>query len=140
MQKFKKESGFTLIEIVIVMAIAALIMVIVFMAVSGAQKARRDTQRQSDANRFAAALEQYASNNGGAYPASGTSPGASYWTATDPSTGSPYNIQIGAPTAAGQLQYVLGSFCPSTTATASGRSYEVNIYQENGGSNCRDNH
>ncbi len=52
-----KKSGFTLIEIVIVLAIAALIMVIVFVAVQGALSARRNDQRRSDARRVLAAME-----------------------------------------------------------------------------------
>ena len=66
----KKEQGFTLIEIVIVLAIAAAIILMVFLAVTGVRKSQRDTQRRSDAGRMAATLEQYASNYGGAYPAS----------------------------------------------------------------------
>ncbi|MCX6805814.1 MAG: type II secretion system protein [Patescibacteria group bacterium] len=52
-----KKSGFTLIEIVIVLAIAALIMVIVFVAVQGALMGRRNDQRRSDARRVLAAVE-----------------------------------------------------------------------------------
>jgi prepilin-type N-terminal cleavage/methylation domain-containing protein len=64
----KKEKGFTLIEIVIVLAIAAAIMLMVFLAVQGARKSQRDTQRRTDASRMAALLDQYAANNSGAYP------------------------------------------------------------------------
>lgn len=64
----KKDKGFTLIEIVLVLAIAGLLLVIVFLAVSGAQKSRRDTQRKQDVSRVAAALESYASNYSGGYP------------------------------------------------------------------------
>src|ERR1700722_7969066 len=66
----KKDQGFTLIEIMLVLAIAGLILVIVFLAVSGAQKARRDTQRKEDVARMATLLESYASNNSGNYPGS----------------------------------------------------------------------
>ncbi len=52
-----KKPGFTLIEIVIVLAIAALIMVIVFVATQGALQARRNDQRRSDARRVLAAVE-----------------------------------------------------------------------------------
>lgn len=65
----KKEKGFTLIEIVLVLAIAGLLLVIVFLAVSGAQKSRRDSQRKNDVARIEAQVETYASNNSGAYPA-----------------------------------------------------------------------
>jgi prepilin-type N-terminal cleavage/methylation domain-containing protein len=64
----KEGEGFTLIEVVIVLAIAGLIFVIIFLAVSQAQKNRRDTARKNDANRIGAAIEQFASNSGGAMP------------------------------------------------------------------------
>ena len=43
----------TLIEIVLVLAIAGLLLVIVFLAVSGAQKSRRDSQRKNCRRCFA---------------------------------------------------------------------------------------
>ena len=64
----KNEKGFTLIEIVLVLAIAGLLLVIVFLAVSGAQKSRRDSQRKADNARIEAQLESFAGNNNGVYP------------------------------------------------------------------------
>ncbi len=60
--------GFTIVEVVLVLAIAALIFLIVFLAVPQLRRARRDTQRQSDIGRLGAALEQYGATNNGAYP------------------------------------------------------------------------
>lgn len=65
----KKQKGFTLIEIVIVLAIAGLIMVVVFLAVQGAQRGRRDNERKQATARLLAAAEQAASNNNGTYVA-----------------------------------------------------------------------
>jgi prepilin-type N-terminal cleavage/methylation domain-containing protein len=65
----KKEKGFTLIEIVLVMAIAGLILVIVFLALQGAQKSRRDNARKHDAARMLAAVESCAGNQNGSYTA-----------------------------------------------------------------------
>ncbi len=62
------KKGFTLIEIVIVLAIAALIMVIVFVAVQGAQRSRRDTALRDKAAQVTAALISCASNNSGSVP------------------------------------------------------------------------
>ena len=139
----KKEKGFTLIEIVLVLAIAGLLLVIVFLAVSGAQKARRDSQRKNDAAGFAAALEAYAGNNQGAYPANGTSPGATYWSRNDPSSGAGYTIvaAVTAP-AAGTIGYSTGNICAGgvgTNAGASARNYAVVMGLEQGGSICLDN-
>jgi cell division protein FtsW (lipid II flippase) len=49
------------------MAIAGLILVIVFLAVEGAQRSRRDQQRKTDAGRMLAAAEQCISSNQGDY-------------------------------------------------------------------------
>ena len=72
--------GFTLIEIVIVLAIAALIMVIVFLAVQGAQRAQRDEFRRTVVNQAAAAFQQYRGNNNGTAPTSASGDLAGYVT------------------------------------------------------------
>ena len=64
----KKVSGFTIIEVMIVLAIAGLIMVIVFIAVPQLQRNQRDNARQNIANRVKAEIETYAGNNQGRYP------------------------------------------------------------------------
>lgn len=66
--KKKKASGFTIIEVIIVLAIAGLIMVIVFIAVPQLQRNQRDNARQNVANRVNAEMETYAGNNQGQYP------------------------------------------------------------------------
>jgi prepilin-type N-terminal cleavage/methylation domain-containing protein len=60
--------GFTLIEIVIVMAIAALMLLVVFNAVGNAQRNNRDNTRKQEAGEVVAILEQYATNHNGRYP------------------------------------------------------------------------
>ncbi len=65
----KKQTGFTLIEIVIVLAIAALIMVIVFLAVAGAQRAQRDNTNKAAAGQALSQAEQYLANSSGTYSA-----------------------------------------------------------------------
>jgi len=71
-QTNNKESGFTIIEVVLVLAIAGLIFLIVFLALPQLQKSRRDTQRRNDTARIAAALESYAGNSNGNYPSTST--------------------------------------------------------------------
>jgi len=66
--KSKRAEGFTIIEVMIVLAIAGLIMVIVFIAVPQLQRSQRDNARQNIANRVKAELETYAGNNQGLYP------------------------------------------------------------------------
>ncbi len=107
--KLSPKKGFTLIEIVIVLAIAALIMVIVFLAVAGAQRSQRDTTLKNNAARVLAGAEQYASNTSGVYPAnvaafqnnylSGISPAPLDYTAALSSSNSG-NVYYSAPTPA----------------------------------------
>lgn len=61
-------SGFTIIEVVLVLAIAGLIFLMVFIALPQLQRAQRDTQRRSDLDRFAAGITQYQTNNNGKIP------------------------------------------------------------------------
>ncbi len=93
----KKDKGFTLIEIVLVLAIAGLLLVIVFLAVSGAQKSRRDSQRKNDNARMLAQLESYASNSNGVYPTT-LAQFTPYLPTNfnDPSTGNAYTVAVGA--------------------------------------------
>ena len=64
----KTHRGFTIIEVMIVLAIAGLIMVIVFIAVPQLQRNQRDNARQNIVNRLKAEMETYAGNNQGEYP------------------------------------------------------------------------
>lgn len=61
----KMKKGFTLIEIVIVLAIAALIMVVVFFAVTGAQRGQRNDARQQLAARVLSGMATARGNNNG---------------------------------------------------------------------------
>jgi prepilin-type N-terminal cleavage/methylation domain-containing protein len=60
--KQKREQGFTIIEVMIVLAIAGLIMLIVFLAVPALQRNARNTQRNDDASRTLAAVNECLSN------------------------------------------------------------------------------
>ncbi|HSX14526.1 MAG TPA: type II secretion system protein [Candidatus Saccharimonadales bacterium] len=61
----KEREGFTLIEIVFVLAIAALIIVIVFLAVAGARNSAQDQARKDYANRIAAACTKWSNEAAG---------------------------------------------------------------------------
>lgn len=61
----KDEKGFTIIEVLIVLAIAGLIMLIVFLAVPALQRNSRNTQRSNDASRVSGAISECLSNNNG---------------------------------------------------------------------------
>ena len=59
----KSKKGFTIIEVVLVLAIAGLIFLMVFIAFPALQRGQRDTQRRDDMARFASQLAQYQANN-----------------------------------------------------------------------------
>lgn len=60
--------GFTIIEVVLVLAIAGLIFLIVFVALPALQRNQRDTQRKNDMARLKTAIESYKANNHGQLP------------------------------------------------------------------------
>jgi prepilin-type N-terminal cleavage/methylation domain-containing protein len=66
----KKSEGFTIIEVLIVLAIAGLIMLIVFLAVPALQRNSRNTQRRNDVAALLAGVNDFATNNNGTLPTS----------------------------------------------------------------------
>lgn len=64
----KSKKGFTIIEVVLVLAIAGLIFLMVFIALPALQSSQRDTQRRDDMARFSSQLNQYSANNRGKIP------------------------------------------------------------------------
>ena len=65
-----KEKGFTIIEVVLVLAIAGLIFLMVFLALPALQSSQRDTALKSDAGIVASAVSTFSGNNRGATPSS----------------------------------------------------------------------
>ena len=57
------KKGFTIIEVVLVLAIAGLIFLMVFIALPALQRNQRDTQRKNDLSRLKTALDSYKSNS-----------------------------------------------------------------------------
>ena len=55
--------GFTIIEVILVLAIAGLIFLMVFIALPTLQRNQRDTQRKNDLSRLKTALDSYKSNS-----------------------------------------------------------------------------
>ena len=53
------KKGFTIIEVVLVLAIAGLIFLMVFLALPALQRSQRDTARKNDMSRLVAALNDY---------------------------------------------------------------------------------
>ncbi len=57
------KKGFTIIEVVLVLAIAGLIFLMVFVALPALQRSQRDTQRRNDMSRVDTSLVQYQTNH-----------------------------------------------------------------------------
>lgn len=101
MNKRLNKKGFTIIEVVLVLAIAGLIFLMVFVALPRLQISQRDTQRRDDVAALATAVTQYQSNNGGRLPVSGAEDEfieryleAGGSTFNDPSSGETYPLSI----------------------------------------------
>ena len=63
-----RKKGFTVIEVVLVLAIAGLIFVMVFIGLPALQASQRDNQRRRNIAEIIAAMEVYRSHNKGLYP------------------------------------------------------------------------
>lgn len=115
-----KEKGFTIIEVVLVLAIAGLIFLMVFIALPALQRSQRDTQRRDDLSRFQSQLTNYATNNRGKLPTQNSldsfvsgylKPGDGEF--NDPSTGQPYDVNYGTaqPNKEGVINYAVNAEC-----------------------------
>jgi prepilin-type N-terminal cleavage/methylation domain-containing protein len=158
-----KAAGFTIIEVMIVLAIAGLIMAIVFVAIPQLQKNTRNTTRKDVLNRVKTEIDNYSSNNNGKYPTAdnnattGINGGfktryLSNVSYDDPQTGSSMtlngmtaaNISAGGYTSAmARIDYATGVICSgelATTTGASNRNYVVITQLEGGAKYCADNH
>lgn len=96
MKKSLSQMGFTLIELMVVVAIIGVLMSAGILAFSNAQQNARDARRRADIDAIAKALEQYYANNSFSYPATAGAI-ATYFPAgaapTDPQ-GSAYNFSL----------------------------------------------
>lgn len=79
----KDQRGFTIIEVLIVLAIAGVIMLVVFLAVPALQRTNRNNAYKSEANRFATAYNEVVANKGGSTLAAGTATATPAATPTD---------------------------------------------------------
>jgi prepilin-type N-terminal cleavage/methylation domain-containing protein len=111
MQKTQRR-GFTIIEVVLVLAIAGLIFLMVFLAFPALQKNQRDTQRRQDSGQFISQLQSYRTDNKGRLPTTAQRAAfvAKYlpdW--KDPLTDATYTNPLSA--TPGSYDYVPGEDC-----------------------------
>ena len=157
MNDLSRKKGFTIIEVVLVLAIAGLIFLMVFVALPALQRMQRDTQRKNDIGRVQTALVSYQANNRNALPSGTNDAWASFQTNylkvagdtfEDPSYGS-YTFKYKgtdrtapAVTAAdsGEIWVYGSSTCDGETIiSASSRKAAVAIKLEGGGVYCINN-
>ena len=132
MNQTTTKKGFTIIEVVLVLAIAGLIFLMVFLALPALQRSQRDTQRKNDISRLQAAINDYKSANRGRLPESNAdlqTVVASYVRQgnsnfLDPSTSADYNVQISTnltqTVAAGTILYYQRASCGNNGEAAAG--------------------
>ena len=82
----KNKKGFTIIEVVLVLAIAGLIFLMVFIALPALQRSQRNTRRRSDMSRFVAAVTEYQAGNDNKLPFIGAQSSGSAATYDDETT------------------------------------------------------
>src|SRR5215210_4960979 len=63
-----KSEGFTIIEVLIVLAIAGLILLIVFLAVPALQRNSRNTQYKNQVSTYLGAVDEWTNNHNGTTP------------------------------------------------------------------------
>lgn len=134
-----KQAGFTIIELLIVLAIAGLIMLIVFLAVPALERSSRNTARKQDASRIADAVSNFVNNNNGTQPGS---TGDLQTILNDAGTLGEYKLTTSATVAANTITYtttaaqaaltgtdevqvVLGATCGTSGATVAGTSRQI---------------
>ena len=158
MKKLQNRSeGFTIIELLIVLAIAALIILIVLIAVPQLQRNQRNTARQSIAGRIVTEVNNYAGNNNGNLPTANNNATTGFTGGfanrylnnidiNDPQTGTPAAGSVtftGTPGGtAGNTDYTTGRICNgevSTTTGASARNFALVMRLEGGATYCLDN-
>jgi prepilin-type N-terminal cleavage/methylation domain-containing protein len=94
----RKNKGFTLVELLVVISIIGVLATLVLLQLGTARARARDTKRITDVNQIRTAVEQYFEDNGGTYPTGitdaliGPSSPGKYLTRvpTDPLTGTAY--------------------------------------------------
>ncbi len=140
-----KAKGFTIIEVVLVLAIAGLIFLMVFIALPALQRSQRDTQRRDDVSTFSSQLTSYSTNNRGELPPVGKIIGTSGFAANylkwqaapstegefnDPKTGEGYKITtgVGVPEDANEMRYGgPNTHCDNETIVSGGGNRQAAI-------------
>lgn len=150
--KRKRDEGFTIIEVMIVLAIAGLIMLVVFLAVPALQRNARNTQRTQDVGQIGTGAQNVINNNNGDMTQLTSAnlrselPKLAYYTSTNVSVAS--GSGLGAVTNGTDVDHVVvytGATCAAMTggqgATPGTSRQLAVVYSTEGGSggvpNCK---
>jgi prepilin-type N-terminal cleavage/methylation domain-containing protein len=147
--KLKKPNnrGFTIIEVMIVLAIAGLILLIVFLAVPALQRNARNTQIKNDAGALAGGISTYESDQNGTPPtvingtgsvtiATGTTAAPTNPEVTKVNAATKVTVVTTQPTTTtftttGAIEVLAGTTCSGTTST---RAFSLWYLTETSGS------
>ena len=77
MRQSDSTKGFTIIEVVLVLAVAGLIFIMVFVALPALQRSQRDNARRDDIMKFISEVKNYQTSNRGSLPGGGDTLGNS---------------------------------------------------------------
>lgn len=150
-------SGFTIIEVMIVLAIAALILLIVIIAIPQLQRSQRNVSRKDIMGRIKTEVDNYSGNNSGSLPTANNNANTGFNTGggfptryltginiNDPRTGAPMVLATWTSDAnvntVGTIYYVTGRICSGETSIAgTARQYIMMTQVEGGARFCLDN-
>lgn len=130
----KLKKGFTLIELVVVMAIIAVLAALMVAALSAARKQATNTQRMGNLKAVEAALETRSAKCGGNYFAASTTPACTAMTAASITTASGISTALAGATGANALTSSVIDSADDTyysvTASSAGNSYTIIAYDK----------
>lgn len=147
----QNKKGFTIIEVVLVLAIAGLIFLMVFVALPALQRGQRDSQRRSDISRFMSQINSYQTNNGGRVPSADKDAMGKFLNNymkrssgefVDPQSGNNYTVGFSGNPSTSHIIYAIQTKCNGEEFTSAGskkRAVAVRIKLEGSGIYCQDN-
>lgn len=147
----QNKKGFTIIEVVLVLAIAGLIFLMVFVALPALQRGQRDIQRRSDISRFMSQINSYQTNNGGRVPSADKDAMGKFLNNymkrssgefVDPQSGNNYTVGFSGNPSTSHIIYATQTKCNGEEFTSAGskkRAVAVRIKLEGSGIYCQDN-
>lgn len=147
----QNKKGFTIIEVVLVLAIAGLIFLMVFVALPALQRGQRDSQRRSDVSRFMSQINSYQTNNGGRVPSADKDAMGKFLNNymkrssgefVDPQSGNNYTVGFSGNPSTSHIIYATQTKCNGEEFTSAGskkRAVAVRIKLEGSGIYCQDN-